>query len=161
MTILIEVLVLCLMFTGMVFIMLKDPIKTVYNYPPKIQERVKSLDMYKGKIPSTKNMLVTKGVASIFMLIIIALVLRYVNGCTSFLAAFGTGYLLWTIVNIYDALVIDCLWFCHSKKCILPGTEDMVKEYKDYFFHIKESLIGEVLGLVVCALAALIVAFIL
>ena len=161
MTILIEVLVLCLMFTGMVFIMLKDPIKTVYNYPPKIQERVKSLDMYKGKIPSTKNMLVTKAIASLFMLIIIALVLRYVNGCTSFLGAFGTGYLLWTIVNIYDALVIDCLWFCHSKKCILPGTEDMVKEYKDYFFHIKESLIGEVLGLVVCALAALIVAFIL
>lgn len=161
MILLIEVLVLCLMFTGMVFIMLKDPIKTVYNYPPKIQERVKSLDMYKGKIPRTKNMLVTKAIASFVMLIIIALVLRYVNGCTSFLGAFGTGYLLWTIVNIYDALVIDCLWFCHSKKCILPGTEDMVKEYKDYFFHIKESLIGEVIGIVVCALAALVVAFIL
>ena len=30
--------------------MSREPIKTLYNYPPKIQERVKSLEEYKDKI---------------------------------------------------------------------------------------------------------------
>lgn len=34
-----------------------DSIKTVYNYLPKIQERVRALGEYKDKILTTKNML--------------------------------------------------------------------------------------------------------
>ena len=52
MIILIEALVFCIVFTLMILILSKDPIKTLYNYPPKIQERVKSLDEYKGQIPN-------------------------------------------------------------------------------------------------------------
>ena len=40
MILIIESVVLCLIFTIMVYIMSRDPIKTLYNYPPKIQERV-------------------------------------------------------------------------------------------------------------------------
>lgn len=47
--IIIESIVLCLIFTLMIYIMSRNPIKTLYNYPPKIQERVKSLDEYKDK----------------------------------------------------------------------------------------------------------------
>lgn len=43
----VEAIVLCILFTLMVFIIAREPIKTLYNYPPKIQERVKSLDAYK------------------------------------------------------------------------------------------------------------------
>ena len=46
MIIVIESVALCLIFTLMVYLMSRDPIKTLYNYPPKIQERVKSLDVY-------------------------------------------------------------------------------------------------------------------
>ena len=53
----------------MVYIMSRDPIKTVYNYPPKIQERVKSLKEYKNKIPTEKNKILTKVIASIIFLI--------------------------------------------------------------------------------------------
>lgn len=159
MIILYEFLFFCCLFTVMVCFMMKDPIKTIYNYPPKIQERVKSLDMYKDKIPTTKNKLSLKLFACVFWMIILVLVLRYVNGCDNFVCAFGTGFLLWTIVNAFDAFVIDIGWFCHSKKVILPGTEDM-KEYKDYWFHIKQSLFGEVIGAVVCLLAATIIHFI-
>ena len=52
MIILIEAIVFCIIFTLMILILSKDPIKTVYNYPPKIQERVKSLEEYKDKIPT-------------------------------------------------------------------------------------------------------------
>ena len=44
MILLIESVILCLLFTLMVYLMSREPIKTLYNYPPRIQERVKSLD---------------------------------------------------------------------------------------------------------------------
>ena len=54
-------------------------------------------------------------------------------------------------MNWYDAFVIDCLWACHDRRVRIPGTEDM-KEYQDYWFHIKGSLKGQLLGLPVALL---------
>ena len=161
MIILIESILLCILFTIMVYIMSKNPISTLYNYPPKIQERVKNLEEYKDKIPTTKNKIFAKVVASIFIIIIISLILRYINGYTIFKEGFGYGFLLWTIVNIYDALVIDICWFCQNPRFVFKGTEDMINEYHNYWFHIKESLKGEVIALIVCAIVGLIIQFIL
>ena len=55
-----EAIVLCIIFSVMVYIMSQDPLKTLYNYPPKIQERVKSLEMYKDKIPTTQKKVAVK-----------------------------------------------------------------------------------------------------
>lgn len=157
----VESIVLCILFTIMVYIMSRNPIATLYNYPPKIQERVKSLEKYKNKIPTTQNKIFTKVMASIFIIIIVSLILRYINGYTTFMEGFGYGFLIWTIVNIYDAVVIDICWFCQSKKFVFEGTEDMTKEYHNYWFHIKESLKGEVIALVVCTIIGLVVQFVL
>lgn len=146
---------------NMVYIMSRNPIKTLYNYPPKIQERVKTLDEYKDKIPTQKNKVFAKSVASILIIAIISLILRYVNGYRTFIEGFGYGFLLWTIVNIYDAVVMDIIWFCHDPYFVFKGTEDMVDEYHNYWFHIKGSLIGEVLALVICAIVGLVIQFIL
>ena len=159
--ILIESIILCALFTIMVFIMSKDPIKTLYNYPPKIQERVKTLESYKDKIPSNENKIVAKVCASIIFLVILCAVLRYVNGYTTFWESFKYGFLLWTIVNLYDVLVLDIIWFCHDTRFVFNGTEDMIKEYHNYLFHIKGFFIGEGLGLIICTVAALIINFIL
>ena len=157
----IESAALCLIFTLMVYLMSRDPIKTLYNYPPKIQERVKSLDAYKDRIPTQKNKAAAKIAASLLFVVILSLVLRYVNGCTAFLQAFGCGFLLWTVVNLWDMLVLDILWFCHDPHFVFKGTEDMVSDYHDYGFHIKGFFIGEALALIVCALAGLVVQFVL
>ena len=161
MIIVIESIILCALFTLMVFIMSRKPINTLYNYPPKIQERVKSLEEYKGKIPETKNKVAAKLIASILFLIIIALILRFINGYTSFLDSFKYGFLLWTIVNLYDAIVLDIIWFCHDPHFVFKGTEDMKEEYHNYWFHIKGFFIGEILALVICSLAGLLVQFVL
>lgn len=161
MIIVIESIVLCILFTLMVFIMSREPIKTLYNYPPKIQERVKNLDEYKNKIPTQENKMVAKLCASVLFLIIICLILRYINGCTSFVESFKEGFLLWTIVNLYDALVLDIIWFCHDKHFVFKGTEDMIDEYHNYWFHIKGFFIGESLALVICGLAGVIIQFVL
>ena len=161
MTLAIESILLCLLFTGMVYAMSRDPLKTLYNYPPRIQERIKALPEYQGRIPTKKNKVAAKLCASVLFVVVLALILRYVNGCTSFGMAFGMGFLLWTIVNLWDALVLDILWFCHDPRFVLKGTEDMTADYHDYRFHLKGFLIGEALALVVCALAGLAVQFLL
>lgn len=161
MIIIIESVILCVLFTLMVFIMSREPIKTLYNYPPKIQERVKSLDEYKDKIPTQENKVVAKIFASLIFLIIICGLLRYINGYTTFAESFGYGFVLWTVVNLYDAIVLDIIWFCHDKHFVFKGTEDMIKEYHNYWFHIKGFFIGEMLALVICAIAGVIIQFVL
>ena len=145
----------------MVYVMSRDPIKTLYNYPPAIQERVQSLDEYKDQIPTKKNKMAAKFGASIIFVIVLSLILRYINGYTTFGQAFGYGFLLWTVVNLFDAIVLDIIWFCHDPHFVFKGTEDMVDAYHDYMFHIKGFFIGEALALAVCAAAGLIVHFIL
>ena len=161
MIILIESAVLCAVFTLMVYIMSRDPIKTLYNYPPHIQERVKSLPEYRDKIPTQKNKIAAKITASVMFVIILSLILRYVNGCTTFVQGFGWGFLLWTVMTLYDAIVLDVIWFCHDPRFVFKGTEDMVSDYHDYWFHIKGFFIGEALALAVCGLAGLVVEFVL
>ncbi len=160
MIVLTESVILCGLFTLMVFIMSRKPINTLYNYPPRIQERVKSLDEYKDIVPTKKNKIAVKLIACILFVVILSLILRFINGYTTFLAAFGFGFLLWTIVNLWDVIVLDIIWFCHDPRFVFKGTEDMVKDYHDYWFHIKGFFIGEVLALVICALAGLVVHFV-
>ena len=88
--------------------------------------------------------------------LLLGLIVRFINGCTTFLAGFATSYLLWIIVGWYDALILDCLWFCHSKRCIIPGTEDLTAAYHDYGFHIKGSCAGMLIGLPCCLIAGFI-----
>ena len=45
MTFLIESLIACAVFTLFVFLMSRDPVKMVFNYPPAIVERCKSLGL--------------------------------------------------------------------------------------------------------------------
>ncbi len=82
--------------------------------------------------------------------------MRYANGCTSFLFGFGISYLLWLIVDWYDALIVDCVLFCHSKHFVIPGTEDLIEAYHDYMFHIKGSCFGMLIGLPCCLITGIV-----
>ena len=161
MAIVIECIALCVLFTLMVYIMSRNPIATLYNYPPKIQEKVKSLEEYKDKIPTQKNKIVAKLCASVIIVVLVSLILRYVNGYTTFKDAFICGLLIWTVVNWYDVIVMDIIWFCHSPKFVFKGTEDIAKEYRNYWFHIKQGFIGQVIGTVICIIIGLVVGGIL
>ena len=157
----IEVIVLCTLFTLMVFIISREPIKTLYNYPPRIQERVKCLKDYKDKVPTKENKIIAKCCASFLFVVLLSLFLRFVNSYTTFLEGFLYGFLLWTVVNLYDLIVLDIIWFCHDPYFVFKGTEDMVKEYHNYWFHIKGFFIGEGIALVVCFLVGIIIQFVL
>ena len=135
----------------------KNPIGVIYDYPPAIRKRCVELGIVEEKqTVFSKGLIIKKGVAAIVMGALVAFLVLLINDAEIFIEAFGISYGLWLIVTWYDALILDCLWFCHSKRMVIPGTEGM-KEYKDYLFHIKASARGSVIGLPVCALAGFLV----
>lgn len=158
MTFLAESVIACLAFTLMVFLMSRDPIKVVFNYPPVIIERCRSLGpVDDSNRPGGPVFYAKKLIALLLFGVLLGLLVRYVNGCTSFLCGMLTAYTLWNVVNWFDAFVLDCLWFCHDKHFVIPGTEDMVSAYHDYWFHIKGGFIGMVLAIPSVLIAGVIV----
>lgn len=153
MIILSECVVLCVLFTLVVgLVSLKDPLAGVHNWPTAIQQRAKELGLIQSEqMAGSKKVYAKKLAAALAIAVIFAGIVSFINGARSFAAGFRYSYLIWTVVNWYDAFVIDCLWACHDRRVRIPGTEDM-KEYQDYWFHIKGSLKGQALGLPVALL---------
>ena len=151
---LIEGIVLCLIFTVAVPAYgLHDPLSMIDSYPPAIVARAEEL----GLVPRVRRQRTPKVLAAKLMFCLaaalgLAAMLRICNGADTFQSGFAASYLLWLAVDWYDALVIDCLWFCHSRRCVIPGTEDLTGAYHDYGFHIRQSCIGMLIGLPVALL---------
>lgn len=158
MTLLIECMIGIILFALIVVPMtLRDPLGSVGDYPPAIKERCIEL----GLIPKTEKRfngkeIIKKAIAMIIFIPIFSFVVYKFNGADTFLNGFIDSYIIWSVIDWFDAVVIDCIWFCHSEKVKIKGTEDM-KEYKDYLFHIKQSCIGMLLGLPICVLVGLFV----
>lgn len=154
---LIEAVIFCALFTvAVVPSLLHNPLDWISSYPPEIKERAKELGLVpmEEKRMSTPE-LVRKIVVSLVMAVLLALLLRYVNGAETFRQGFLLSYGLCLVIAWYDALVLDCLWFCHSKRVIIPGTEDLQASYHDYAFHLKMSVLGMVISLPIALLAGL------
>ncbi len=154
----IEAIVLCAVFTASCMSLVgqigKNPELAKLNYPEPIVQRLILLGKISGEKPLSLAQRVRKKWPALLILgILLGLIVRYVNGCTTFGAAFGESYLLWAIVDWYDALVLDCIWFCHCPRCVIPGTEDLTDAYHDYWFHIKGSFVGMLIGLPGCLIA--------
>ena len=158
MTFLIESIIACAVFTLFVFLMSRNPVKSLFNYPPAIIERCDRLGLVDaGNKPGGAAFYVKKVTAMALFGVLMGLLVKYVNGCTTFCRGALTAYALWMVVNWFDALVLDCIWFCHDKHFVIPGTEDMTDAYHDYWFHIKGALTGMALGIPAALVAGLIV----
>lgn len=150
----IESIVLCLIFTLTVPLHgLHNPLSMIDSYPPAIVARAEALGLvFHERKRRTPKVIAAKLAFCLIVAVTLTVILRIFNGVDTFLSGFMTGFWLWLVVDWYDALVIDCLWFCHSKRCVIPGTEDMTAAYHDYAFHIRESVKGMFIGLPVCLL---------
>lgn len=159
MAIVVESLVGIALFTVLIVpLTLRNPLASVGDYPPAIRDRCVELGLIEKRGRRfTKKDIFRKGVALLIFVFAFALVLRSFNGAETFWEGFRDSYLVWLAIDWYDALVLDCIWFCHSKRVRIPGTEDM-KEYKDYWFHIKQSCIGMVIGLPACLVVGAVTA---
>ena len=100
MTFLIEFLIACALFTLFVFLMSRNPIKTIFNYPPAIIERCDQLGLVDaGNRSGGAAFYAKKIVAMTVFGMLLGLLVRYVNGCETYLCGALTAYALWVVVN--------------------------------------------------------------
>ena len=158
MVLVIECLVAVILFTAFAIpSTAHDPLGWIGDYPPAIRTRCEELGLVAPREQRfTLADLARKGLALVVFGFALAFMLIKLNRAHTFWQGFRDAYLLWLVVAWWDALVIDCGWFCHTPRVRIPGTEDM-PEYHDYLFHITQSCIGSVLGLPVCLLVGLVV----
>lgn len=155
MVLIIECIILCILFTVVVLLPLyKNPLNFILSYPTKIRQRVESLPQYQTTIKKYEAKHGMRKVLFVLLCIVFMAVLAWFSGVRTFADAFVHIFILLFVVNIYDLLILDLGFFCHSKRLIIPGTEDMVKEYKSPVHHLRGAVIGTLIGLFVALASA-------
>ena len=153
-----ECLISIILFTVIVIpVALMNPKYIVEDYPlARVKRCIELKIIPERRTRFTKKEIIKKVVAGILFVTILAFIVYKFNGANNFASGFINSYIIWFAVCWYDAIILDCIFFCNFKRFRIPGTEDM-KEYKDYLFHIKGSLRGSLIGLPACMLVGLLV----
>lgn len=153
---LIECIVACALFTAMLEILCAKRREILTNdYPPVVTEKLRSLNIVSEN--PKKSDIIRKLIAVIIYAVLFAVVLRFVNGITTFLNAAVTAYLLWLVVDWYDFLVVDILLAPFDKFYKKAGVSPFEKSA--VWFHCKASMRGMLLGLAFAPIVGLIVMF--
>lgn len=153
---LVECIVACVLFTVALEIMCAKRREIFTNdYPPVVTDKLRDLNVVGEKPPTKKSDIIRKFVAIIIYAVLFALVLRFVNGITTFLKAAVTAYLLWLVVDWYDFLVVDILMAPFDKFYKMAKVSPFEKSA--VWFHFKGSVRGMVIGLVFAPVVGLLV----
>ena len=157
MILIIECVVCCLIFHLLIALVhKKDNLLMAGSYPPKVRERLREMGVIPKEQKSrfSKKEIVRKVVGVFVFSVLIAFIMIYVNGQKEFIGSFLSVLAISLSITWYDAIVMDCMIFCHDKSKIIKGTEDLTEEYHNYLFHIKQSLIGTVISLILSLVSA-------
>ena len=151
----IQSIILCILFVLLILPpQFKNPLSQITSYPPAIRARVESLPQYQDILEKTKQKNILRKVFGAIIAIILFAHLAYYSGKTTFKSSFMHIFILFFIVNMLDLIVFDFIIFPHSKQLVIPGTEDMVNEYRNPMHHIIGAGKGIIIGTVVAALSS-------
>lgn len=152
--IILEAIVICILFTIMVFKTTgKDSVTQVHNYPPEIQEEYFKTHERIPTEPLSPRVIIIKSIA-VLVFTGVLLLLAILSGARNFLQGFLFSFGMMLIVGLYDTLFLDWVLFANMKRFRLPGTEHMDKEYHQKWFHLKGMLFP---GVVIAIIPALLV----
>lgn len=153
---LVECIVACALFTAMLEIMCAKRREIFTNdYPPVVTDKLRSLNLVAEKPPAKKSDIIRKAAAVIIYAVLFALVLRFINGITTFLNAAVTAYLLWLVVDWYGFWVVDILMAPFDKFYKMAKVSPIEKSA--VWFHCKASLRGMLIGVVFAPIVGLVV----
>jgi len=151
----IQCLILCILFTILILpAQYRNPLSQFASYPTAIKKRVYELPQYKDFIASVEHKNWKRKILGTLLIAVLLAMLVYFSGKRTFEMAFFHVFVLFLVVNLYDLIVFDLIIFCHSKKLMIPGTEDMKEEYRNPMHHIIGALKGCAIGTAVAFIAA-------
>ena len=123
----------CVLFgTFIILSVLKNQKALINEYPEAVQKRY--IDLHpESEIKEPEGLsprvIIKKLIAClIFLVLLVGMV--FLAGAKSFMQGALYCYFIWFAVNVFDTIVIDLGLMVHWRKCRLPGTENMDKEYK-------------------------------
>jgi hypothetical protein len=128
---------------GFLLIAWINPEIWVNDYPPDIKKKF-------GPVSARANRLrmILGFPLMVFMIGFPFFIITQLAQTTSltFYQVFGSLFFTFTFFNLFDLLVMDWLIFCTIRPSlfVLPGTEGTAA-YKDYGFHLRASLKGQIL----------------
>lgn len=132
MKILLQLVLYCLLFIGMVKCAVRNNgLNCLYFYPKdSIAEAHnrgiadKDAVMQKGKRVMVPFCLV--------LVVVLVLIIGVWNGVTDFKTAYWQAYLFLVVMNWFDGIVLDRLWVAHSKVWVIHGMEGVpyIKPWK-------------------------------
>lgn len=96
----------------------------VHLYDPKVQERVVQLGLTTAE-EIRKRSVRFRSLCLPGYLIYVLICVYLINGARGFFAGFWQGFVILSIMNLIDRLLIDGYWVGHTRAWIIPGTEDL------------------------------------
>lgn len=158
MIIIVQLILYCALFTGMVaFAVRGGAINGLYFYPKPVQERAFEIGLADRETVKAKM----KRFMTLFyivMLLTLVLIIGLWNGVRDFRTAYLQSLLFLEVMNWFDGIVIDKLWVGYSRFWILPGTEDLpfVQTWKQV---LKKRITLSLIWVVGAVIVALLIAF--
>lgn len=152
----VESVAACAVFTLLLqLVMVNRQTAFVNEYPAAVTDKLRQLGLIAQKPPARKKDIFRKLIALVVYTVLLALLLRYVNGIEDFWGATLAAYGLWLVVDWYDFLVVDILLAPFDKFYQASGISAFDKNA--VWFHFKGSLRGTVLGIVFAPVVGLLV----
>lgn len=160
----IECVVACVIFT-VIFVggVLWNKEAFLHEYAPEVQKRFLESNpdfVLKERGERTLGLMLAKTVMCIFFIVVLTWLI-YLAGARNFGIGVLYTYIIWSVVNWYDVVVLDMGIFAHWKKVRLRGTEDMDAEYNsNTWHHVKGGFFGTVLGIPISLICGWIISII-
>ena len=96
----------------------------VHLYDSKVQERVVQLGLTTAE-EIRKRSVCFRSLCLPGYLVYVLICVYLINGARGFFAGFWQGFVILSIMNLIDRLLIDGYWVGHTRAWIIPGTEDL------------------------------------
>ena len=96
----------------------------VHLYDKKVQERVIQLGMTTAEAIRNRSVRFRSLCLPGYMAYVLACVYA-INGARSFISGFWQAFVILSIMNLVDRLLIDEYWVGHTDAWLIPGTEDL------------------------------------
>ena len=102
----------------------KGAVGMVHLYSPAVQERCVKLGLTSHE-RIRRNALIFKAVCVPGYIAYVLICVYAVNGARGFAQGFWQLFVILSVMNLMDRLLIDGYWVEHTKAWTIPGTEDL------------------------------------